>query len=288
MKKTATFKTLIKIAPNEIRHFMIELVLDANEDFCILHDLHLGEQASSFLLTNLSWVYEDRSGVILSNCSCTQTSYPLSGLLLPRGSYLQAEIKNFSSVPQFFTGSVDLDTIVGSVDEVPKPSLVERCKRWFTTGLEVAARDRLAAEKKPPVQLESSLLPSVRESARQIAASLASLVELPAMAAALYWRSLSEASLSEASLSETGSADDPQPTALERVSFPIDVFVAPNLGKCRYRLGEDGVKKIDLLGEWLTFTVDSVGGTEYEVDVILMPGTLIERSVGNRRTIVGT
>lgn len=286
MKKTAKFCSF-GVDPGALRHFVIELPLGENEDFFTLQGLQLEKAASNFVIVDLSWVYEDRSGSLSSSLSHSDllppgdySRYDLPNVLLPRGAHLQAKVRNVSATVQIFQGEVSFETITGEIEEESKPSLVERCKQWFVAGLEVAARDRISSEKKPPSYLS---LPSVRESVRQIVASLASLVELPALAASLYWRSLSEAGLSEAD-----SVDDPQPIAIERVSFPVDMFVAPNLGKRRYRIGDDGVKKIDLLGEWLTFTVHSIGETEYEVDVILMPGTLIERVVGDRRTIAGT
>ena len=188
MKKTVEFETTVQVSPGEIRHFPIELRLDEDENFCILGDLHLDKVASNFMILDLFWVHEDRSGTLMSQDSCLKEHYKLPGVLLPRGAFLHIAVKNLSSVPQIFKGCVDFEIVTGKLDKEPKPSLVERCKRWFVAGFEVAAKDRLAPEKQPPAYLA---LPSVRESARQIVASLASLVEIPAIAASLYWRELS-------------------------------------------------------------------------------------------------
>ena len=289
MKKTAKFCSF-GVDPGALRHFIIELPLSENEDFFTLQGIQLEKAASNFVIVDLSWVYEDRSGSLSSYLSHSDflspsdlSHYDLPNVFLPRGAHLQAKVRNILTTAQIFQGEVFYETIAGQVGEETRPSLLEKCKRWFAAGLEVAAKDRLATEKKPPAYLS---LPSVRESARTIVASLASLVEIPAMAAALYWRSLSDVGISEASNSVS---DSPQPILLSRVAFPTEVFVTPNLGRDRYAIGENGVDKIELLGEWLTFTMRSILGTDtHEVDVLLMPGTVIERVEDDKRTIVGT
>jgi len=186
MKKTAEFETEHPVEPGIIRHFVVELHLEDDENFCVLGALCLDRSSENFQIEDLSWVYEDRRGSLIpSSVVFCKGREPLElpGILLPKGTYLQFKVKNFTSLPQVFKGSVSFETISReNVDPSPNLSLLEKCKSWFKAGFAVATMD--GASPAPAV----FRYPSVRDSVRSIVASLADLVEIPAIAASLYWQ----------------------------------------------------------------------------------------------------
>jgi hypothetical protein len=187
MKKTADFETVHPVEPGMIRLFVVALHVEDNEDFCMLGVLCLDKPSSqSFQIEDLSWGYEDKLTSLISNSSVGLERCHLPEIRLPKRSYLLFKVKNITSLPQVFKGYIDFETISSehsdSVVSTPDLSLIEKCKRWFKAGFEVAAMDRAAPS---PATFR---YPSVRDSVRSIVASLDDLVEIPTIAASLYWQ----------------------------------------------------------------------------------------------------
>jgi len=211
MKKTATFETMRSIDPGEIRHFVVELRLEKNEDFCSLQSFCLDASSSqSFHILDLSWVFEAERKSLLPDAVVAHIGrLDLPGILLPSGVFLQVSVKNFTSLPQICRGIVEFETISSKNDDsvVQEGSLplLEKFKRWFKTGFEMAVFDK--ASPTP----HTFRYPSVRDSVRSIVASLADLVEIPALAASLYWQHFAGGDeICGASIGLRGESSDPE------------------------------------------------------------------------------